>query len=105
MNFWVLLYRFSWVVVAVLALVLGVSLFLPQIRQYQEVQRRKDALEEDVRLEERIIAHLKRQQERLQNDPRFVERIAREEFGLAKPGETVFRFTDDDAGSDPALNP
>ena len=45
MNFWVFLYRFSWVLVAVLAVILGISLFLPQIRQYQEVQRTKAALE------------------------------------------------------------
>ena len=40
---------------------------------------------------------LRLKQERLQEDPRFVEKIARENLGYAKPGETIFRFVDDDA--------
>lgn len=99
MNIWVLLIRFSWIALGVLALILCVSLFLPQVNQYHELQRRKAELEEEIRLEERIVIHLKRQQERLESDPKFVERIAREEYGLAKPGETVFRFIDDDKGA------
>ena len=35
---------------------------------------------------------LKWKQEKLQEDPRFIEKIAREDLGYAKPGETVFRF-------------
>jgi len=95
MNFWVVLYRSAWGVLGILAVILTLRLFVPEIRQYQEVQRKKAAIEEEIRLEEKMLAHLKRQQERLQNDPRFVERIAREELGLAKPGETVFRFIDE----------
>jgi len=101
MNFWTYVYRFSWIVLGILALILGASLFLPQLRQYQELQRRKAAIEEEIRLEQQLLAHLKRQQERLRRDPRFVERIAREEFGLAKPGETIFRFLDAENGTEP----
>ena len=39
---------------------------------------------------------LRLKQARLQEDPRFIEKIAREKLGYAKPGETVFRFEDED---------
>ena len=75
-------------------------MFVPQIRHYQELQRERAAMEEKIRLEEDILLHLRQKQQRLQHDPRFVERIVREELGYAKPGETVFRFVDEDLPGD-----
>jgi cell division protein FtsB len=96
MNFWVLIYRIGWIALAILLVIAVTSMFLPQIRQYQELRRKEAVLQEDIRLEEEMMKHLKDQQQRLQADPRFVEKIAREEFGLAKPGETVFKFVDEE---------
>ena len=45
-------------------------------------------------LEERLKL-LKSYQDRMRDDPEFVEKVAREELGLAKPGETVIRFVDE----------
>lgn len=96
MNFWVLIYRIAWIAVAILVVVGVIFMFLPQIEQQRELQRKEAQLQEEVRLEEELLQHLKRQQERLRSDPRFIEKIAREEFGLAKPGETVFKFVDEE---------
>lgn len=96
MNFWVLLYRIGWVAFAILVVIAVISLFVPQINQYREMRRRDAALQEEIRLKEEILRHLKDQQDRLRSDPRFIEKIAREEFGFARPGETVFRFVDED---------
>ena len=30
--------------------------------------------------------------ERLRHDPAFIEKLAREEFGYVRPGETVLKF-------------
>ena len=99
MNFWVMIYRIGWITLSVLVVVAVVAMFVPQIRQYNELHRKESALQDEIRLEEEIVKHLKDQQERLKSDPRFVEKLAREELGYAKPGETVFRFTDDEAPS------
>jgi cell division protein FtsB len=96
MNFWVLIYRIGWIALAILLVIAVTSMFLPQIKQYQELRRKEAVLQEDIRLEEDMMKHLKDQQQRLQTDPRFVEKIAREEFGFAKPGETVFKFVDEE---------
>lgn len=95
MNFWVVIYRVGWVALAILAVVAAASTFIPQISRYQELRRKEAVLQQDIQLEEEMLRHLKEQQERLATDPRFVERIAREEFGYAKPGETVFKFVEE----------
>lgn len=91
MNFWVALYRFAWIVVIVSCVIAVVCVFLPKAHSYRELQKRKMALEEaNARMEARI-RQLDLNQQRFRNDPEFVERIAREQ-GMAKPGETIFRF-------------
>ena len=40
-------------------------------------------------------AELRREIWRLLNDLEYIEKIAREELGLARPGEMVFEFTND----------
>ena len=96
MNYWVLIYRVGWITLGLLVVIAVAAIFVPQIKQYTELQRKEAALQEEIRLEEEIVKHLKDQQERLKSDPRFVEKLAREELGYSKPGETVFRFTDDE---------
>ena len=77
-------------IILVVALVVG-SLFgdrgfLQLARQQQsaqELDREIEALRQENRRLASEIAALRR-------DPRAIERLAREELGLARPGETVF---------------
>ena len=96
MNIWVTLYRMGWTALGILFVVGVAALFLPPLRQYQDLRQKKVALQEDVLQEEDMLNHLRKQQERLRTDPRFVEKIAREEWGYAKTNETVFKFVDDE---------
>ena len=102
MNIWAAIYKGGLVVIGILVVVLVVWLFAPRIRTYYDLQRVEARRADDVRLEEEMLAHLHRQQERLRTDPRFVEKLAREEIGLAKPGELVFKFVDDNAPTNAA---
>lgn len=102
MNFWVMIYRAGWAALAVLVAIMLSAIFVPQIKQYHELRRKEAAIQDDLRLEEEILQHLKEQQEKLQTDPRFVEKVAREELGFAKPGETVFKFVDEEPQTRPA---
>lgn len=91
MNFWVMLYRFAWIIVIVCCVIAVICVFVPRAHTQQELQRRKRSLEDNnARLESRI-RQLDEKQQRFRTDPEFVERIAREQ-GMAKPGETIFRF-------------
>jgi len=91
MNLWVLLYRFAWIVVIVCCVIAVICALVPSAHTNQDLQARKRLLEENnARLESRI-RQLDDKQQRFRTDPEFVERIAREQ-GMAKPGETIFRF-------------
>jgi cell division protein FtsB len=65
-----------------------------QIRQ--EIQRLDD---ENRELQEKVKA--------LKTDPRAIERIARDDLGLAKPGELIFKLPQPNPGDPtlPAQNP
>jgi len=95
MTFWHFIHRLAVLLIAAVLVSGAVMAFYPKIRQHRELQRREQRLQDEIRFEEEMLQLLKSKQEQLQNDPRFLERIAREELGLAKPGETVFKFIDD----------
>ena len=91
------IYKTAWTILAILIL-FGIGYaFYPPIRHFHELQVKETRLQEQIRTEEETLRHIQQKEERLLNDPRFVEKIAREELGLAKPGETVFKFVDSPA--------
>ena len=49
-------------------------------------------LEEQIKVEEGARDQLKTAIWNLRNDPKTIERLAREKLGYAKPGETVIVF-------------
>ncbi|HLR76764.1 MAG TPA: septum formation initiator family protein [Balneolaceae bacterium] len=57
-----------------------------------KLHHRKQVLNDDiVRLKEET-ADLKQKIRELKNDPQLLERIAREEYGMKKEGETVYKI-------------
>ena len=66
--------------------------YLPLIKQNERMRTEILRLDGEVAVQEEIALHRKIQIESMRNDPRTVERYARERLGLAKVGETVFRF-------------
>ena len=83
----------SWFIAAALALLLlqdvfgnhGVLAMRRSEQEAREVQRQINQMNEENRqLEQRVKA--------LKTDPQAIERIAREEMGLARPGEYIFKI-------------
>ncbi len=54
-------------------------------RQKEDLSREVDSL----RVENQLLSD---QIKRLEQDPRAIERVAREQFGMARNGETVYRI-------------
>jgi len=88
-------------ILAVIGLIVG-SLFgdrgmlhlLEQQKATQELERQLD----DLRAENgRLAAEIRA----LKTDPRAIERLAREDLGLARPGETVFLIREEPAPGRP----
>ena len=57
-----------------------------------ELHNRKNDLIQKTEYLEAETAKLKQQIENLKNDPALLERIAREEYGMKKEGETVYKI-------------
>ena len=98
MNFWKFIQRVCILLsLALVAAIIAFRFFVPKIREQRQLQTRAEEVRQDIQKEAEQLRLLKLKQEKLQEDPRFIEKIAREDLGYAKPGETVFRFVDEEA--------
>ena len=78
------------IVLAVLLLI-GMC-YLPLIQENTRYRAKILKLDQQLQTEQKKSEQLQAQIDALQNDPKTVERLAREKLGYAKPGETVIRF-------------
>lgn len=66
--------------------------FLPEWRKQAEMRRNLAALEQRLEEEKNKAREQERQIFLLENDPEYVEIIARDKLDLMKEGETIFRY-------------
>jgi len=78
------------VVIAVLLLI-GTT-YLPLIHQNEQLRRRIDKLDAELEKQKEQSKQLQAEFDALRNDPKTVERLAREKLGYAKTDETVIHF-------------
>ena len=77
----------------VLACLLGVFFwYLPIFQQNARMREQILVLESQVKVEEQKQKLFEGAIRNLRDDPKTVERLAREKLGYAKPGETVIYF-------------
>ena len=84
-----------------IAAIMGIALwYSPVIKQNERMRRERLELDAKIEKELEISRNLESSIKALQ-DPRTVERLAREKLSYAKPGETVIHF-ESPATNDPA---
>jgi cell division protein FtsB len=66
--------------------------YYPLIKQNERMRRHVMELDLQVQKEMETKKQLSAAIEAMNNDPKAVERLAREKLGYAKPGETVIKF-------------
>ena len=66
--------------------------YLPLIKQNERYRKYILTLDSNIAEEKRLARQLNSQIDSVQNDPRKLERLAREKLGWAKSNETVIRF-------------
>lgn len=93
MNIWVIVYRITWVLIALVLLGVVVVLFIPKYAKYKDMQRQQAVRQEEKQLLELKASRLQLKQERFTTEPGFVERTARGE-GMVKSNETICKMTD-----------
>ncbi len=60
--------------------------------KYSKLQETKATLQKDIVTLESENRRIKAEVKALKEDPYYIEKHAREEFGLARPGEYIFQF-------------
>jgi cell division protein FtsB len=72
---------------------LGIAFwYLPLIKQNERMRKEVMRLDTQFQKEDETSRQLKTSFDTLRNDPKAVERLAREKLRYAKPGETVIVF-------------
>lgn len=77
---------------AVAALVWVAVLYFPLMHQNEVMRQQIVRLDKQIQQEEVANRRLRLEIDSLKTDPKTVERLAREQLGLARPDETVVRF-------------
>lgn len=73
---------------------LGISLIFGDmgIIRYTELNTKRTKLEQQIKDMERENTQIRSQIKSLKEDPFYLEKHAREEFGLARPDEYIFQY-------------
>jgi cell division protein FtsB len=79
--------------IAMVALALGLAVFgvKESVRAWQ-MRRDVKAVQRELETLRAQQGELARTVDRLQNDPLYIEKLAREEMGMVREGETVLKF-------------
>ena len=80
-------------VAAVLLVALGLSAYGARaILKVSEMRRTMDTMERDLVALRARTEELTKTVERLRSDPAYIEKLAREDLGYVREGETVLKF-------------
>jgi cell division protein FtsB len=63
-----------------------------QLLKVRHMRSEIQAMERDIVTLRARTTELSRTVERLRNDPAYIEKLAREELGFARPGETILKL-------------
>ena len=89
---WDKLSRVVMPLLVIAALVWVAVLYFPLMHQNEAMRQQIIELDQQIEREEMVNRELRLEIDSLKSDPKTVERLAREQLGLARPDETVIRF-------------
>ena len=89
---WDKLSRLVMTLLVLAALVWVAVLYFPLMHQNEAMRQQIIELDQQIEHEETVNRELRLEIDSLKSDPKTVERLAREQLGLARPDETVIRF-------------
>lgn len=82
--------RLGWKVVVASAILFAI--FLPGISRYTQLKIRQAKLDRGIEKLRVGEVDLRKEQEKLQNDPTYIEKVARDKLQVADKGETIVRI-------------
>jgi cell division protein FtsB len=89
---WHSLNRLLVALIAFTVITLIACAFVPELKNAREQDARVDQLRGQIQKQRDLLADHTRQVELLQNDPTYIETIARDRLDMMKDGETIYRI-------------
>lgn len=87
--------RWKTVILVLITCSLLIYVFSPNFLRLTKVYRQLHVLEDEI---EKLQAQNQRFQEEiysLKNDPTYIEKVAREELGMSRPKEIIYKFDEE----------
>lgn len=76
----------------VMILIAAAAMILPEYRKNQRIKAQLSELNRELDNKKAEAVKLNQEVHDLQTTPEAIEKIAREKFGLCKPGETILKY-------------
>lgn len=96
-DFWRAVNRFLIVLIG-LGLVIVIALaFVPELRRITEMRETLAGLEKELADQKLLLLQQQREERWLNENPGYVETLARDRLGVIKEGETVYRLDETEA--------
>lgn len=84
--------RFVYLWIGIGALLLFAFLYLPGLSRYQELRSEEERISRELADLQRQIKSLQEEKSLLEKDQAYLEKVIREELGLVRPGEMVYKL-------------
>lgn len=78
--------------ISALALIIFFWVYFPTLSRYRELKIQEETISDEIQSLDEKTRELTEERDLLKNDPAYVEKIIREEMGLVRPGEVVYKF-------------
>lgn len=78
------------------------AIYLPPLSRYRELKMEEELLARNLKELAAKITKLEEERDLLKNDVRYLERVIREEMGLVRPGESVYKIVEKGASKNSA---
>jgi cell division protein FtsB len=88
-------FLFLWIGIVVLLLFFWI--YFPTLSHYRDLKLEEDRMTRELGELETKIEDLREERDLLENDQVYIEKVIREELGLVRPGEIVYKFVPEEA--------
>lgn len=69
--------------------------YLPSLSKYHDLKQQQNELDDQLEKLTKEVQATKEERDLLKNDPEYLEKVIRDEMGLVKPGEIIYKFVKD----------
>ena len=90
-------FLFLWIII--IALLVFFWVYLPALSRYHDLRTRQEEIDHQIGKLDEKIKSIKEERDLLKHDSDYLEKVIREELGLVKPGEVVYKFVTEKLGA------